>query len=106
MNFRKRGRFSALAERAIVAVGTRSDRTAADRRRSLRISPCAWLLDDPARASHPGAGCAPPPAADIAGINLARAKMDPMEASARVYEGGGTSALSPTGDLRLADFAG
>jgi hypothetical protein len=63
-------------------VGTHPNRIAANCGWSCWIPPGPRILDDPARASVSGAGCALPPAADIAGVDMARAKMGPMETSA------------------------
>ena len=63
-------------------MGTHPNRLAANCGWSCWIPPGPRILDDPARASVPGAGCALPPAADVAGVDMARAKMGPMETSA------------------------
>ena len=63
-------------------MGTQPNRLAANCGWSCWISPDPRILDDPPRASVPGTGCAVPPAADIAGVDMARAKMGPMETSA------------------------
>lgn len=56
MNFPKAQAVPSLAKGAIVALGARSHRIAADRRRSRRIPASTWILDDPPRASVPGSG--------------------------------------------------
>ena len=62
-------------------MGTHPNRLAANRRWNCRIPPGPRILDDSAWTSILGAGRAVPAAADITGIDMARAQMAAMETS-------------------------
>jgi hypothetical protein len=70
-----------LAQESIVTMGTHSNRLLLIVGGVIGILPGLgfWMIP---LASVSGAGCALPQAADIAGVDMARAKMGPMETSA------------------------
>jgi hypothetical protein len=76
------GGFLRWLKEPFVTMGTHPNRLAANCGRSRWIPPDPRVLDDPARAFVSGAGCAFPQATGIAGLDMARAKMGPMETSA------------------------